>query len=257
VLYAAHQLLFDLNQLAAEPGVRTAADLTKRALAAWSRLTCKPDLRWLVSIDERATPVTVRKSAALASHLEKMVDGRHSNVSTGIASDLILRLGFEYIASVLWQSGLRHPRREGLWIGSTYLNRSGSARLDPACHRGTNPVVWTRNPFPGGIVATALSVATFLTLLAQQRLVDAAVSGEMQTLLALGCGWFPWWDLPGMSVRASKCGLTASLRHDAVLVEGSGRRYVLVCLTQNATWSEATRERFLEDVDRLVKDNNP
>jgi hypothetical protein len=254
MVYAAHQLVFDLNRLAAAHSLRTAADLTKRALASWSGLTCKPDLRWLVEIDERVTPVTVRKSAALQSHLEKMVDASFSGVSTGIASDLILRLGFEYIASVLWQSGLRHPRREGLWIGNTFMSRAAGARLNPACHRGTSPVVWTRNPFAGGIVATALSVATYLTLLAQRRLVDAAASAEMERLLGRGCGWF---SAPGVAVRASKCGLTASLRHEAVLVEGSGRRYVLVCLTQNATWSWATRQRFLGDLDRLIRENNP
>ena len=254
MVYAAHQLVFDLNQLAATHGTRTAADLTKQALTAWSGLTCKPDLRWLVAIDESSAPVKVKKSAALESHLEKMVDASFSSVSTGIASDLILRLGFEYIASVLWQSGLRHPTREGLWIGNTFMSRAAGARLNPACHKGTSPVVWTRNPFAGGLVLTALSVATYFTLLAQQRLVDASASVEIERLLKRGCGWF---SAPGVTVRANKCGLTASLRHDAALVEGSGRRYAVVCLTQNATWSWATRQRFLGDLDRLIKDNNP
>src|SRR5262245_14789582 len=45
MLYAAHQLLFDLNEMARTGGLPTAADLKKRAHEeVWSPLTCPPDL---------------------------------------------------------------------------------------------------------------------------------------------------------------------------------------------------------------------
>src|SRR5262245_29038694 len=61
-----------------------------------------------------------RPSANLTRRLKEMVDRSFSGVSTSRASELILRLGFEFIASVLFQSGLRHPTRGGLWFGNTF-----------------------------------------------------------------------------------------------------------------------------------------
>jgi hypothetical protein len=55
-------------------------------------------------------------SAALKTTMDNIVDEKSS---TPNASKLILRLGFEYIGSVAWQSGLRHPKRGGIWYGST------------------------------------------------------------------------------------------------------------------------------------------
>jgi hypothetical protein len=60
------------------------------------------------------------------------------------------------------------------------------------------------------------------------------------------------------SIRAAaKCGLTPSVRHDAALIENGSRRYVMVVLTKNASWSLDVRSRFLNDLDSLIKDNNP
>jgi hypothetical protein len=103
-----------------------------------------------------------------------------------------------------------------------------------------------------GIVLTALSAATFMTLLAQRRLVTDTASTEIEALLNGGCGFV---NVPGVTRRATKCGLTKVLRHDAVLMEGSRRRYALAFLSSNASWRD--RGAFIADVDRLIRDNNP
>ena len=253
ILFAAHQLIFDLNEMARTGSITARADLVSKAATAWSGLTCKPDLNWLVDLDDSGPRVTASASTKLKTHLKEMVTRSFSGVSVSRASELMLRLGFEYIASVTFQSGLRHPTRAGLWLGNTYLNATVTAKTDARCHRGSNPIVWSANPLGAtGITLTALSAATFFTLLAQRRLVNASASSAMETLLETGCGFV---SLPGITRRATKCGLTSSLRYDAVLLEGSGRVYVLVLLVTDPSWAD--RSAFVADLDRLVKENNP
>lgn len=255
ILYAAHQLLFDLNELVRSSSARTAADLKAAAASAWSGMTCKPDLDWLVQIDTSASPIAVSASAKLDKHLTEMVDASFSGVSTSRASELVMRLGFEYLASVMWQSGLRHPTRAGLWFGNLFMDVSITAAANPACHSGRNPIAWSKNPLGAtGITITALSAATYMTLLAQGRLVNQATSTRMETVLASGCRFI---SIPGATIRAAKCGLTSSVRHDAALIENGSRRYVLVVLTTNAAWSTAVRDRFIRDLDGLIRANNP
>ncbi|HEX8106520.1 MAG TPA: serine hydrolase [Kofleriaceae bacterium] len=255
IVYAAHQLLFDLAEMARAGGISTAAALKSAAASAWSGLSCKPDVDWLVTIDASTTPVGVAASANLTRHLDEMVDASFSDVSTSRASELILRIGFEYIASLMWQSGLRHPTRAGLWLGNLFMDVSFTAKTSPTCHSGTNPVSWKQNPLGAtGITLTGLSAATYFTLLAQGRLVNPTTSTRIEALLRKGCRFI---SIPGATVRATKCGLTSSVRHDAALIENGSRRYVMVVLTKNASWSLNVRDRFLNDLDRLIKDNNP
>jgi hypothetical protein len=84
------------------------------------------------------------------------------------ASTIIRDVGFPYIASTLLQSGLYDPNRGGgLWLGADYWK-----------------IFWT-GALAGGeaISATAGSLAAFMTLLAQKRLVSPEASLEMQFLM--------------------------------------------------------------------------
>jgi hypothetical protein len=84
------------------------------------------------------------------------------------ASTIIRDVGFPYIASTLLQSGLYDPSRGGgLWLGADYQR-----------------IVW-KGALAGGdaISATAGSLAAFMTLLAQRRLVSPDASAQMQFLL--------------------------------------------------------------------------
>jgi hypothetical protein len=81
------------------------------------------------------------------------------------ASTIVRDVGFPYIASTLLQSGLYDPSRGGgLWLGADY-----------------GPVIWKGALARGdAISATAGSLAAFMTLLAQRRLVSPEASGVMQ-----------------------------------------------------------------------------
>ena len=254
IVYAAFQLLMDLNEMARVHSIATAADLKSHANGVWSNLLCKPDLDWLVTFDDSGSVVAAKQSAHMEKHLKEMVTARFSGVGTARASELILRIGFEYIASVLWQSGLRHPTRQGLWIGRIYKDTSPTAKINPACHTRDALTTWKNNPCGAtGITITALSAATFFTLLAQRRLVNESSSTDIEALLSHACNFIP--HITGLTNRARKCGLTSNLLHDAGLLEASSRRYVLVCLTTNPHW--AGHDAFERDLDQLIQDNNP
>ena len=140
-----------------------------------------PDLVWLFDIRKWAPPSaldftpTARDTFANIAH----------NCPAGT---LIAKVGMPFIGSVAWKSGLYHPMRNGLWLRSSY------------CDKGTwaSPVKspWVHN-------VTALSAATYFTLLAQGRLVDPASSTDIKNALRGGCVTRLFPSLP---VVASKCG---------------------------------------------------
>jgi hypothetical protein len=268
ILYAAHQLIFDLNQLSQTSNIQTAADLKREASTFWSSLKCKPDINWLVTFDEGSREVSASQS--LKESLKRMTEGMGSDMS---ASKLILKLGFEFIASVVWSSGLYHLQRKGMWIGNTFEAAPRLERINPACHKiqqpvkSQQPVFWTRNPFGGNII-TALSGITFFTLLAQRRLVSEMDSAQIERLLKDACSLFS--PPPGVTVRATKCGLLKyRARHRMALMEGPGRRYAFALLTTDpyfkphqdvpvrtpVFWSAG--DQFIADLDHIIKDNNP
>jgi hypothetical protein len=274
MLYAAHQLLFDLNEMARTAGLKTPAELKKKAYEVWSQLICPPDLDWLVEFDSSGPTVRVKASRNLDVHLKQMVIAAFSNSSVGRANQLIMRLGFEYIASVLWQSGLRHSRVRGLWVRNTYQQAKILATTDPKCNYRTRyktpegereRILWYQDPTDDTEFSlTALSVVTFFTLLAQRRLVNESASVAMEALLKQGC-IFPLdpFPVPDIKVRATKCGLTSDVMHVATLLESASgnRRYalaVLVLRKGEPEWkTKLFLNNFVKDVDRLVRANNP
>ena len=268
IVYASHQMLSDLRETAFiyAQTIRTKAGLLdKMNKDAWKSLVCKPDLSWLFTFDDSVNPVKVDMSASLTDYLQRMVSGGYSRVSTQLAFELILRLGFEYLASVLWQSGLYHPRRRGLWFHNTYeADTINPALINTLCHRQANYsdsgrqinyVRWIRDPLGGvGIDLNALSAATFFTLLAQRRLVNPQLSQQMEALLKTGC-WRSGASIPpGARRLAVKCGVASGADHDTALIVSAGHCYVLILLTKDAIGLE--RQRLVSDLDRLVR-NNP
>jgi hypothetical protein len=268
IIYTAYQMLSDLRETAFiyARTIRTTGNLSdKMKKDAWKSLVCQPDLSWLFTFDDSVNPVRVEMSKSLDDYLKNMVGGP-SRSSTQLAFELILRIGFEYLASVLWQSGLRHPRRRGLWFHNTYEADTIDNRLvNLSCNkkdnyydsgRQINYVRWTRDPLGGvGIDLNALSAATFFTLLAQRRLVNPQLSQQMEALLSTGC-WLSGASVPtGARRLAVKCGAASNNDHDAALIINGGRCYVLVLLIKNAIGLE--RGRLVNDLDRLVRNNNP
>lgn|SRR5262249_2010930 len=275
ILYASHQLLFDLNEMARTGAIKTVADLKKKALNdVWIQLICPPDLDWLVEFDTTGPTVRAKASKNLDLHLKQMVIASFSDSSVGRANQLIIRLGFEYIASVMWQSGLRFSRTQGLWVRNTYQQAKILAPVNPKCNykkRFKTPdgdrerIIWYHDPSDDPeFRLTALSVVSFFTLLAQRRLVNEPTSMAMEALLKQGC-IFPLDPFPvsDIKVRATKCGLTSDVMHVATLLESTSgnRRYALAVLTLRSGEAEfktrAFLNSFVKDVDRLVKENNP
>lgn len=278
MLYAAHQLLFDLNEMARTGGLKTAADLKKKADQVWSQLICPPHLDWLVEFDQTGPTVRAKASKNLDLHLKQMVNAFFPNflaVSVTRANQLIIRLGFEYIASVLWQSGLRHSRSQGLWVRNTFAQKKILAKMNPKCHYKTpfntregeklERIVWYQDPTDDTeFRLTALSVVTYFTLLAQRRLVNESASVAMEALLEQGC-LFPLdpFPIPGVNVRATKCGITSDVMHVATLLESASgnRRYALAVLVLRKDEPKLKTgvflNSFVKDVDKLIKQNNP
>jgi peptidoglycan hydrolase-like protein with peptidoglycan-binding domain len=282
-LYAVHQLCKDLDHLAER--FPRKVDLIKEANRIWSNanFSSQPKLEALFEFPpDGSIPFHVKFSANLKATLTSIF-AENCNCA---ATRLILQLGFNYIASVLWQSGLRHPIRGGLWLKGGYCCVDGDHHCPPSTKkvkevRGflqpdteviecsnkkglsitwkTNPVSQPKEVFRHNI--TALSVATFYTLLAQGRLVDNRSSTEMKTLLERGCSLTPQGfrdklsALGGLLSSPAKCGVDDRHLHESILVERGRFRYVVVALTSDAP--DFPFDRLIEDLDRLIQANNP
>jgi hypothetical protein len=181
-----------------------------------------------------------------------------SNLAT---STVVRDVGYLYIASSLLQSGLYDTTRSpqgGLWLGADYAKG-----------------VWRGGLVGGGPQsANAGSLASFMTLIVQRRLVSPAASGEMRDLLikvpALkvpGTGsWFQQ-GLAALSLKTvlAKVGLAggaddfAFIERDASITAADGStktvtlRYVAVALrATNGT----VLESVIRELDRCIVDNN-
>jgi hypothetical protein len=231
-LYSAYQIRMDLRNIATNQSISDGKILEKTALQKWN-LRGGPNLEWLFKIRSwTGTPDTLDFSPEARDAFREIMHNEE-------AGNLIVKVGFPYIASVTWQSGLFHSSRGGLWLTSAY----GKGE-------------WGNNPISGVQSAniTALSAATYFTLLAQRRLVDDDSSIEIETSLQDGCftGLFP----ASLGLVASKCGIWSDYLHDCALIAHDSVRYVVVGLTrtQNTEYSKYT-QLFLE-LDKLIIRNN-
>jgi hypothetical protein len=179
-----------------------------------------------------------------------------SNYAT---STIVRDVGFLYIASTLLQSGLYDTNRNGgLWLGADYWG-----------------AMW-RGPLAGGQMqsATAGSLAAFMTLLAQNRLVSPQASAEMSELMKKEpnpshpgiVSWFKEGlkQLPNKgSLRRvlSKLGVYDGI-DDCTFIErevdlGSGKkvllRYVAVGLRAN---SSNESKNLIRELDKCILVNN-
>ena len=231
-VYGAVQLRRDLRQLAQTNGISKGDALEKAALSRWKLGSGAPNLVWLFDIRRwSGDPSNINFSSNARKALQEIMHNHE-------AGQLIVNVGFPYLGSLIWQSGLFHPTRGGLWLTGSY----GGGKS------GANPV---RAPFSANV--TALSVATYFTLLAQGRLVDDASSGDIKNSLSRGCvtGLFP---LSG--VVASKCGIYKESLHDCALIMGNGFRYVVVGLTQTRRTEFPQYEKLYRELHQLIVRNN-
>jgi hypothetical protein len=234
-LYAAFQVRSDLRDLITRKSPPDGKQLEAAATAEWHAKGYKrdlPDLVWLFDI-RKWTPAAALDFTPAARDTFANID---HNCPAGT---LIARVSMPFIGSVAWQSGLYHPMRSGLWLRASY------------CNKGTwaSPVKtpWVHN-------ATALSAATYFTLLAQGRLVDTASSTDIKNALRGGCVTRLFPSLP---VVASKCGWYNGWIHDCAWIQDSSVRYVMAVLSrQTKPAHEALYTQLCAQIDTLVRLNN-
>ncbi|MHB1133097.1 MAG: serine hydrolase [Chloroflexota bacterium] len=109
----------------------------------------------------------------------------------------------------------------------------------------------TRTRYDDGWWTTAADMERFFVALAEGRLVNAAASEEMVSLLARQKrnDRIPALLPAGVSV-AHKTGELEDVRNDAGIVEGRGVRYVIVLMSQDADFSKAIKAQA--QLSRLV-----
>ncbi len=243
------RLRFDVERLAIDKSLKTPAAVLEAAARSWRARgglrAPLPNLRWALALEPGpipASPVDVSISEAM----DDAIEGTVQRNSIAAANLLIDRLGFPYIASVTWQTGLRHPTRGGLWLWQRYGR--------PVVSWDGNPV-WRPRPVFGHNL-TALSAATFFTLLGQGRLVNAVANRELLNTFNGGCS--PEFR-PALRARgdatdvAAKCGIWNAYEHEAALVVGKTYRYVAVCATKAP--APSLRSVAL-DLDDLIRETN-
>lgn len=134
------------------------------------------------------------------------------------ASVCINRLGFQYLNGALESDGLYSRENGGLWLGGNYAGRNWM------------PEPRTKLTHQG---ATAKSVAKFLSLVEDNRLVSPDASAEMRRIMGLAGTWFVEGlkrAKPARSVISSyaKVGIYGGKYHDCAVMErgATGGRFV-------------------------------
>jgi beta-lactamase class A len=162
--------------------------------------------------------------------------------SNSAASEAIQKVGFDYIASVLWQSRLYDPAAGGgLWVGKAYGGVNDRWHRDPVANASHG--------------ASALACARLLTLLAQERLVDTEASREMKRVLGdPGIHHKFVKGLERVQPEAQvfrKSGSWRQWHGDAALVEDGERRYVAVALCEDPRGGQLL-ERLIVELDACI-----
>ena len=250
-LYALHQLKTDLEYLAGQ----TTMDIITTAHNHWSKdgLTDPsryPKIDKLFKFGSQGGVITV----AFADHLKKLLEDIYTDNSNTSASILMEDIGFDYLHSTLVQSGIFHHKEKGLWPGQTYT---------PSYPRN----VFFFPPGTQYYNVTALSVATYFTLLAQNRLASHESSDEIKDILRTACSLFAHHHLPEAVTKPyqnapRKCGIDgghSKLLHDAMYVNRDDMHYVVVLLTENAIprgLAPRFFNDFINDVHHMILDRN-
>jgi hypothetical protein len=223
-LYALFQLKYELeNVLRTNPSIITIIDLEKAMYLKWASiegLGTKPKITKLFQLSG--------KTLSFRPDIQAILNN-YSHTNPGV-SKIISLVGYAYTGSLMVASGLFEPKPtlknkrygEGVLLMSSY---------------GKYISTWGSSPY-GGLAGgtqniTAKSVATFFTLLAQNKL--AYSRGIKMTLSSGGC--VIWGGVP--NIVASKCGYYSSYIIDAFLYDdGAGKKFVLSLLTKGLSKNE-------------------
>ncbi|MFC7476058.1 serine hydrolase [Dankookia sp. GCM10030260] len=189
------------------------------------------------------------------------------------ASRCILGLGYPFIAGTLRGAALIDAdMANGLWLSGDYLghdwvpNAAAGAQANAAGRPLSPRWATAQKRQRSNFTATAAQVATLMTLLAKDLLVDQAASQEMRDLMtgAEGIGSYIGGTLAqdgrATDLVVSKIGYGDDTRsHDCAIVErtvdGRPIRYVVVGLGSQAGNRRSLGDLFIQ-LDQLILDRN-
>ena len=190
------------------------------------------------------------------------------------ASRCILALGYFYVNGALARAGLFDAAaHEGLWLSADYAGHDWVATETERQGNAAGPLLTARwatqqRRRRSNAAATAAQIARFMTLLAQDKLVDATASGEMRTLLTITPGGIGSYAR-GALVRAGRTPTTIaakigfgddSFSHDCAIVErtvaGKALRYVAVGLGSARGRRRADLDELFVQLDDTVVTRN-
>ena len=169
-----------------------------------------------------------------------------------VGGKLIKYIGYAYVGSVMLCSGLfvagGTDTPKGMWIKNNYLKEGNW----PASENPFKSLPFVQN-------ITASSVADFFTLMKQGRIVNPAVSAEIDEILDEG-GCISFFD-DISNIGASKCGYIDEfgISNEAIVVEDPDPlvgNYVVVVLTQNTALRdklENNQASFFNQIKNMIK----
>jgi hypothetical protein len=253
MLYGVMQLKFDLENYFKANGVTNTAEVSKW-LGNFQKEYKLPgsQLNWsklFIYENYSSGAIKVKTSADLFTTL---INAFEKN-DNGAASKLLHSISYPYLASALMQSGITHPTNGGLWLVNDYggYNRPWANR--PSVKFNTS----------GSHNATALSCATYFTLMAQGRLINDASSTAISNILNKACSFF-WTANAKAAIDVTgdvptKCGVWSKYKCDVILINyKNGRcKYVACVLSDLANDATFKLDEMLKDFDALVRANNP
>jgi hypothetical protein len=253
VLYGVIQLRFDLENYFKANGVTNTADVSKW-LGNFQKEYKLPghQLSWsklFIYENYSSGAIKVKTGVDLFTTL---INAFEKN-DNGAASKLLHSISYPYLASALMQSGITHPVNGGLWLINDY---------------GGYNMPWANRPsvkfnIGGSHNATALSCATYFTLMAQGRLINDASSTAISNILNKACSFF-WTENARAAIDVTgdiptKCGIWSKYKSDVILINyRSGRyKYVAAVLSDLAADATFKLDEMLKDFDILIRANNP
>jgi len=210
-----------------------------------------------VNPNEMMYAASLPKIAILLGAFEKIANGEMTlddktleklklmirNSSNAAASDILNRVGMDYLAELLQTPRYRlyDPEKNGgIWVGKEY---------------GKAPA-WKRDPLHNlSHGATALQVARFYYLLETGQLVSPELSKLMKSILADPAHEHKF--VKGLKGRQGdfriyrKSGTWGPYHSDSAIVEHHGRRYIAVALAKS-TQGEKWLQKLIAALDDII-----
>jgi hypothetical protein len=253
ILYGVIQLRFDLENYFKANGVTNVTEVSKW-LGNFQKEYKLPgsQLNWsklFIYENYSSGAIKVKTGVDLFTTL---INAFEKN-DNGAASKLLHSISYPYLASALMQSGITHPVNGGLWLVNDYggYNRPWANR----------PSV--KFKISGSHNATALSCATYFTLMAQGRLINDGSSTAISNILNKACSFF-WTANAKAAIDVTgdvptKCGIWSKYKSDVILINyKNGKcKYVAAVLSDLAADATFKLDEMLKDLDILIRANNP